>query len=175
VKHILLVLFLVSILSSCSKDPNTQSGTNASGSITYKVNGNPVSMNNVDLMTGQYVVFQKSLKGVAPVTRYILNAQNGANNVLFFTIASDSLQKTNYHYDSTAVFSTGYLLYGLNYQGQVSALLRNGDYFDINISDYSSGRITGTFTGKLTSYSTGQPAAATSITEGKINSVQVVY
>jgi hypothetical protein len=131
-------------------------------------------MNNVDLMMGQYVVFQKSLKGTIPETRYILNAQNGANNLLFFTIASDSLQKINYHYDSTAVFSTGYLLYGVNYQGQVSSLLRNGDYFDINISNYSSGRITGTFTGKLTSSTTAQPGSAI-ITEGKINSVQVIY
>jgi hypothetical protein len=173
-KQLFLVLFVVGILCSCSKDPNTPSGTNASGSITYKVNGSPVTMNNVDLMTGQYVVFQKSLKGVAPETRYILNAQNGANNVLLFTIASDSLQKINYHYDSTSVFSTGYLLYVVNYQGQVSSLLRNGDYFDINISNYSSGRVTGTFTGKLTSSTTGQPGSAI-ITEGKINSVQVIY
>lgn len=164
-KQIIFGLFLISALS-CNKDPN--SATTTTASIEYKVNGTAVSMDNVDITSGKYVVFQKQLAGtVIPKTRYLLNAQNGANNVVVFYIVADSLQKINYRLDSTFVATA------LNYNGQVSALLHKDDYISVNITDYSGSKISGTFTGKLSPVS--GTAGSTLITEGKINNVQVIY
>ena|ERR1035437_1003670 len=170
-----LLYFITCItLFSCSKDPNTPSGTNASGSIQYKINGNLVVMDNVDLLTGQYVIFSKQLKGsVLTQTQYTLNAQKGANNFMIMTIITDSLKTINYHYDSLS----SYLSFIIDYNGQASALLFKNDYFDVNITSYQNARISGTFTAKYTPYSTtgfGQ-YGSTLITEGKLNNVQVVY
>ena len=165
-----LLYFITCItLFSCSKDPNTPSGTNASGSIQYKINGNLVVMDNVDLLTGQYVIFSKYLLP----TFYVLGAQKGANNRMSAIIVTDSLKTINYHYDSLS----SYLSFIIDYNGQASALLFKNDYFDVNITSYQNARISGTFTAKYTPYSTtgfGQ-YGSTLITEGKLNNVQVVY
>jgi hypothetical protein len=176
-KTILLASFLTCALLSCSKDQNTPSGTNASGSVTYKVNGAQVTMNNVDVLTGQYAIFQKQLAGsVIPKTRYVLNAQNGANNVVVLAVVTDSMKKITYHYDSTALGLGGSNV--INYNGQISSPLTKNDYFDITVTDYSNGRVSGTFTAKLTPISStgtiGTPSSV-SVTEGKLNNVQVVY
>lgn len=156
-KYILPIIAI--IFFSCKKDPSTPSGTNASGSIEFKVNGGAMVMDNVDLLTGQYVVFYKQLQGIAPKTRYLLNAQKGANNVLIFTIVTDSLQKTNYHTSGGLTLAD----FALNYNGQTSGILSQGDYFDINITNYSNGRISGNFTAALTQWSiatgVGQPGS----------------
>lgn len=172
-KYILPIIAI--IFFSCKKDPSTPSGTNASGSIEFKVNGGAMVMDNVDLLTGQYVLFYKQLQGIAPKTRYLLNAQKGANNILGFTIVTDSLQKTNYHYAGALNLGESF---ALDYNGQISGILSQGDYLDINITDYRNGRISGNFTAVFTPTSippgVGQPGSV-KVTEGKINNVQVIY
>lgn len=170
------ILLLTIILFSCKKDPSTPSGTDARGSIEYKVNGSAMVIDNVDILNAQYVVFYKQLQGVVPNTRYLLNAQKGANNAFVFAIVTDSLRKINYHYDST--FQSVFPGFGFNYNGQTSGIVSKNDYFDINITDYSNGRISGNFTAALTPVSvfTGYgPASSVKVTEGKINNVQVIY
>src|SRR6478735_6282496 len=154
-KHTFLLLFLIGLIS-CNKDPNNPSSTNASGSISYKVNGNQVSINNIDILSGQFVVTYKQLKGsIYPNTQYFFQAQHGVNNLLMFLIVSDSLQKKNYHYDSLSVSSGTFAFYNILYNSQQSTLFRKGDYFDINITDYNNGKISGSFTAKLTKISQG--------------------
>ncbi len=169
-KYILIIWFVI-FFTSCEKD---SSSPDLKAAIEYKVNGNSVLIDNAG---DQYVIFQKQLKGsLVSETRYLLNAQKGANNVLMFGIVSDSLQTKSYHYDSTSA-NLLLSLPTINYDGQVSSVMRKGDYFDITISDYSNSRISGTFTAKLTATNNAVsgPTGTTVITEGKINNVQVVY
>jgi hypothetical protein len=174
-KYTFLMLSVV-LLFSCSKDPNTPSGTTASGSISYKVNGSAFAIDNGDVSSGQFVVFQKQLAPFAISTRYNFNAQKGANNIVLFSLLTDSLKKITYHNDSTAI-SVG-AVSGMVYNGQPAYLLSKGDYFDVTITDYSAGYVSGTFAGKLTPATTtgtiGTPSSVT-VTEGKLNNVQVVY
>ena len=175
-----LLYFITCItLFSCSKAPNTPSGTTASGSIQYKVNGNLVVMNNVDLLSGQYAVFYKQLKGsLLTETRYMLNAQKGANNLLIFALITDSLHEIDYHYDSTTIAgSENVASFATVYNALESAILFKDDYFDINITGYNSSRISGTFTAKLTPFTGTTPGqhSSTLITEGVLNNVEVVY
>jgi hypothetical protein len=165
IKLLISNLFLACVLFSCSKDPNT---TQAASSIQYKVNGNSIEIDNT--------VIAKQKAPTVPNTRYLFNAQTGANNIVIFTILTDSLKKVTYHYDSTALGLGASNV--INYNGQTSAVLSKNDYFDITITDYSGGHVSGTFAAKLTPVSStgtiGTPSSV-SVTEGKLNNVQVVY
>jgi len=105
----------------------------------------------------------------------MIEGQKGANNALLFAVTTASLKETSYHYDST--FNPAFVNFILYYNGQESALLFSSDVFDINISSYKNGHITGTFTGKLTPFSgsTFGERGTTIITEGVINNVSVIY
>jgi hypothetical protein len=155
-------LFLICALVSCNKDSTNQVTT--SSSVEYKVNGSSFSIS-------EYVVFAKQGS-----TRYLFNAQKGVNNIVLFSVLTDSLKTISYHYDSSAI-NVG-AVYSIVYDGQNSSVLKKNDYFDISITDYSNGHVSGTFTAKLTpinsSGTTGTPSSIT-ITEGKLNNVQVIY
>jgi hypothetical protein len=169
-------LFLICALAACNKDSNTPSGATTTGNIQYKVNGAAFAIDNVDILSGQFVLFQKQLAPFVPTTRYTFNAQKGANNIVLFSIITDSLKKITYHYDSTAL-SIGSTV-GIVYNGQPAYALKKNDYFDITITDYSTSKVSGTFTAKLTpATSTGTIGTPSSviITEGKLNNVQVIY
>jgi hypothetical protein len=167
-------LLLIVVFISCNKDSTLQPG--ASGSIQYKVNGNDYSIENIDYTSGQYVIMAKQLAPAVITTRYTLNAQKGANNIVIFTILTDSLKKTSYHYDSTALSVGGTHL--ITYNGQGSYVLTKNDYFDITITDYSNRHVSGTFTAKLAPANSlgtiGTPSSVT-VTEGKLNNIQVIY
>jgi len=74
------ILFAATFLASCTTDPNNVGTipTISDDSFQYKVNGNLVTMNNVSISSGEYVVFFKQLAGTAiPHTRYMFNGQKG--------------------------------------------------------------------------------------------------
>lgn len=168
-KPILLSLFLICALAACNKDTNSTATLNTS--ISYKVNDNLISIENADIQSAQYVTFFKQLPGtVITQTRYVMNAQKGANNVLVFVITTDSLQKKNYNFNNS---SPDRLSFVMNYNGQVSGILNSGDLFDVTISEYNNSRVSGTFSAKF-SPTTGAPGS-TVITEGKFSNVQVIY
>lgn len=176
----LLVLALSITLFSCKKDPASPSGYNTNGSIQYKVNGQLTVMDNVDILSGQYVTFAKQLKGLLPQTRYLLNGQKGVNNLIGFTIVTDSLLTTNYHYDSASITDKiAVASFVVTSNGQVAALFYSTDNFDISITDYNNSRVSATFSGRFTPLlplggGFGQPGSV-NITEGIIKNVQVVY
>ena len=177
----LLLVFTAAIFYSCSKDPAAPPRINASGLIQYKVNGTDVAMNNVAISSDQFVVCYKQPKGIAPKTRYLLTAQNGANNLLVFPIVTDSLHEMNYHYDSAVLIGNpAAFAFSLKYTGQTSTIFYHTDNFDVNISAYKNGLISGTFAGKFTPYSQLQGVSFEDrgkiiISEGKIDNVPVIY
>ncbi|MCC7401389.1 MAG: hypothetical protein IT214_07880 [Chitinophagaceae bacterium] len=185
-KQILLFVLLLTVsidFLSCSTDPNAiNDPSTANGTFQYKVNGTPVTIRNVDVTSLEYVFFAKQLQGTAiPHTRYMLNAQKGANIVWLLGIETDSLLLKNYRYDSVSLGSPW--LYGSEiYNGIQSGVFFNGDYFSINITSYSNGLISGNFTGKLTpfgSLGSGGPdyslRGTTIITEGQFKNIKCIY
>ena len=179
-KYFAIVLVAIPFYS-CSKNNNTPPDPNASGIIQYQVKGTDVVMNNVDVSSGQFVAFYKQLKGIAPETRYLLNAQKGANNLLAFPIVTDSLHEINYHYDSTVLLGNpAAFAFSLHHVGQTATIIYHTDNFDVNISVYKNGRISGAFKGKFTPYSTLQGVnfddrGTIIISEGKMINVPVIF
>ena len=178
-KYFTIVLTAV-IFYSCSKDTNIPPDTTSSGLIQYKVNGTDVVMNNVDVPSGQFVVFNKQLKGIAPETRYLLSAQKGADNLLIFPIVTDSLHEINYHYDSTSIHNKpAAFAFSLEHTGETSTIIYHTDSFHVNISTYKNGRISGTFAGKFTPYSTQgvsfDDRGTMIISEGKMINIPVIF
>jgi hypothetical protein len=174
----ILTFFACLTLLSCGKSKNDPTNQSVSGSISYKVNGQSVSMDNANLSSGEGVAFAKQLKGsVIQATRYLLNAQKGVNNILICAITVDSLHTQTYHYDS-AFISNQFTVFSVLFNGQQSEVFYNTDYFDFEISGYNSGKISGTFTAKMTPLNGTldyNNRGAVVITEGKLNNIPIAY
>jgi len=136
-----------------------------------------MAMDNANASSGENVVFAKQLKGsVLPATRYLMNAQRGTSNVLLLSISSDSLQEINYYYDSTYQSNhPAELVFDISFNGEIAALTFGGDNFDINISSYKNRKISGTFSGKLSSTPDYNKRGDLVITEGVFNNIPVIY
>ena len=136
-----------------------------------------MKMDNANASNGENVVFAKQLKGnVLPATRYLMNAESGSNNVLLLSIASDSLQEINYYYDS--IYQSSHpseLVFDISFNGEIGVLSFGGDNFDINISSYKNRKISGTFSGKLSSTPDYNKRGNLVITEGVFNNIPVIY
>lgn len=180
------LLFILLIFCSCNKDKNNpdNNNTSGSGSISYKVNGSLVTMDNANLLNGEGVVFAKQLKGtIIANTRYLLNAQKGVNNFFGFTITDDSLKLQSYHLDSSLIQGNALQnMSSMMFNGQMASIFYKGDVFDVKISSYSNSRISGTFSGKFTPLGSitgfGYDYANKGtilITEGKLNNIPVTY
>ena len=98
------------------------------------------------------------------------------NNVLSLSISSDSLQEINYYYDS--IYQSSHpseLVFDISFNGEIGTLSFGGDNFDINISSYKSRKISGTFSGKLSSTPDYNKRGNLVITEGVFNNIPVIY
>ena len=109
----------------------------------------------------------------------MLNAQKGLNDLFTLTLVTDSLNTTNYHYDSVYNYvNAGSFIVTLLASGQQSAFFFDGDYLDVNITSHNNGRISGTFSGKLTPLNGGldyRSKSSVVITGGKLNNIPVIY
>jgi hypothetical protein len=108
----------------------------------------------------------------------LLNAQNGVDNTIIAAIVTDSLNLVNYHYDSAYLHTSASGTIALAYNGQGAVIYFNGDYLDVNIFSYRNGRISGTFSAKLTPLEGGldyNNRNSVIITDGQINNVPVNY
>jgi hypothetical protein len=172
-----LIIIYIAVLQSCSKKNWVVNVNPSSGSIQYKVNGQLMTMDNANASNGENVVFAKQLKGsVLPATRYLMNAERGSNNVLLLSIASDSLHEINYYYDSTYQSThPSELVFDISFNGEIGTLSFGGDNFDINISSYKNRKISGTFSGKLSSTPDYNKRGNLIITEGVFNNIPVIY
>lgn len=174
-----MLIFAVTIFSSCSKNSNTTSPSIDEGSFQYKMNGNLVVINNGNISSGEYALFFKQLKGsILRNTVYTLNAQKGVNNIFAFSIQSDSLSTQNYTYDSTYA-NTSSIITTMTYNGQQSILYYKGDNLSINITGYLNGFISGNFTAKFTPLLNSNidysKRGTTLITEGQFKNVKCTY
>jgi hypothetical protein len=172
----IIIIIYLSILQSCGKNWVVNIN-DSSGSIQYKVNGQLITMDNANASNGENVVFAKQLKGsVLPATRYLMDAERGSNNVLLLSISSDSLQEINYYYDSTYQSNhPSELVFDISFNGEIGTLSFGGDNFDINISSYKNRKISGTFSGKLSSTPDYNKRGNLVITEGAFNNIPVIY
>jgi hypothetical protein len=179
-KKIISLLFLIAILTSCSKNENNTVETIDDGAFQYKVNGNLITINGANVSSSEYSVFFKQLQGtIIPQTRYMFNGQKGNNNVWVFGIKTDSLKIQSYSFDSTYL-SISSIPTTMTYNGLQSGLLYNGDNLKINITSYSNGLISGTFTGKFTPFpASGLPNYSTRgntiISEGEFKNIKCNY
>lgn len=151
-KRILFIALVSFTLFSCNKNNgNSTPPADVIGSIHYVVNGNVVTMENKNFLSGEDVAFSKQLKGsILSATRFLLNAQKGTDNGLTTSIISDSLLEISYRYDSVSVADNpGDFLFNLDFNGRSSAILYNGDFVNIVINSYKDGRITGVFNARL--------------------------
>lgn len=179
-KKIALLFTSVVLLFAFSCKKENGSSLDSTGSIGYKVNGKSYSMSNVNLSNGEGVAFSKQLKGnLISETRYLFNAQKGSNNVILFSIVTDSLKSEKFHYDSASTQQDVLLfLASIMADGQQSMLLYGTDYLDIDISSYKNGHVSGSFSGKFTPLANGvdyNNRGTVDISEGKLNNVPVIY
>lgn len=177
------LLILATLIGSCSRDPNNTNSNNTSladGTIQYKVNGNLVTIHNVDITGNEYIYFIKQPPGTTnPKVRYMLNAVKQPNDNFVLDVESDSLQLGNYLYGITSSnFSAPFA--GVGYNGQGSVLSYDGDNININITSYANGFISGNFTAKFTPILANgdidySKKGTTLITEGVFKNIRCIY
>jgi hypothetical protein len=167
------------IIISCEKIDNTPAPpSSASGLIQYKVNGQLVIIDNADSINGASVSIAKQLKGYLPDTRYLLHGQKGVEEMLIASMVTDSLKKDRYHYDSAYMHAAVSGTFTLTYHGDGCIIYFKDDYFEINITSFKNGRVTGNFSAKLTpltgilDYGSG---GSVIVSDGLINNVSVSY
>jgi len=169
----IFILFLIPFFS-CEKD-STPDPSAVKGRVQYKVNGELVVIDHVNMISNQYCVFVKTIVGTPGETEYHFAASNGQDPTVAMTVKTDSLQIKNYHlnYDSASP-----LLFYLKHKGLNASLFSSGDQVDMNITSYKDGLISGTFTATLTptpDNPAGHEANSIKITEGTISNVDAVY
>jgi hypothetical protein len=177
------LLILATMIESCSRDPNNSNSNNTSladGTVQYKVNGNLVTIHNVDITGNEYVYFIKQPPGTTiPNVQYMLNAVKQPNDNFVLDVESDSLQLGNYLYEiKPSSFSAPFA--GVGYNGQGSALSYDGDNIKINITSYANGLISGSFTAKFTPILANgdidySKKGTTLITEGVFKNIRCTY
>ena len=176
--RILTGLLIGVVFLSCSKERDYPfQPSSESGSVQYKINGQLIVMDN-DTLHHSGAAIARQLKGLLPETRYLINAQNGADNAIVATMVTDSLRLINYHYDSAFMHSSVSATFALAYNGQGAVIHYKGDYIDVNIFSYKNARISGTFSAKLTPLARIDDYGnrnSVIITDGKIDNVPVNY
>ncbi len=173
---IIFLLFVsVAVLISCNKGSNN-SPTVADGTLQYKINDTLVTMQNVNVGAGQYVIFSKQLQGsFFQNASYRLEAQTGVNNAIAFAIGTDSLKAQNYVVDTSTLRLTG-LPTTLVFMANISTLYYSSDYLKINITSYTNGFISGSFSGKLSPLPLSFDTRGTTIiTDGVFRNIKCVY
>ena len=134
------------IYLSCTPDtPNTQPIQNDDTAIIkYKINGTIVKHINTE--TSGYDAKAVKQTTMWPEIRYLFEGHIASTELFQVMVITDSLKQINYHYDSTnnTIINIDHNSYALE-----SILYYNGDYFDVNITSYSNGKISGFFSGKL--------------------------
>jgi hypothetical protein len=181
-KKLILSVAIVALLFGCNSnttsDPTLPISSNV-GSIKYKVNGAQLSY-TANASNVEYALISKQLAGnVITKTRYVINAQQGSNNIIQIGLVTDSLKLQNYTYDSAYYRANiGVAISNSLFNGTQSTIWYNGDYLNVNITSYSNGIVNGTFTAKLTPISPSlnyNTRGSVLITEGEINNLKVTY
>ncbi|MBK6936660.1 MAG: hypothetical protein IPH18_07045 [Chitinophagaceae bacterium] len=160
----------LSLIISCSQDiPPPQ---NEMVSIKYKING--VQVTYTDSVPG-YNANATKLTTMWPETRYLFEGHSGSSELFQAMIITDSLKPLQYRYDST-----NFSLINIDHNAGAlqSSLYFNGDYFNITITSYANGKISGLFTGRLSPYTIFydyNQRGSVMITEGAFTNLKITY
>lgn len=171
IRFMFSIMIATAMLASCSKD---DAGNGGAAKFEYKVNGQLVTYNPDNALSGEIAYAAKQLW---PVARYVVNAQKGSNDVFNSVIVSDSLTTGTYRTDSVLVAS-GNAAISLNRAGVLSMVYFATDYIEFNITEHRGGRLSATFAGRLSPTTGGlnySTRGTVYITEGKIENLKVIY
>jgi len=190
-KKLLTAILMIIFLSSCLKqsiadamiDDQYSNGGNSPrvATMSYAVNGNTVTttVNYPDNQssTGYELGCSKTFYPGTNSTIYNLDCVSTSGE-LTFTFFTDSLTVGNYTYTS----GMGGDLFVLDYNNTSAFVHAPVDNISFNVTSYSKGHISGTFTGKLTPMvSAGYPTntygtpGSVLITKGSFKDVPVFY
>lgn len=178
-KNLFYFVLIVSLLS-CSK--NDDSKTIIEGTIKYKINGELVTYDNKSVESPELLDVAGSKSKVEPFNDpfYVIEGHSPFSNKELFQamIFTDSLMQMNYHMDTTDLDHYGVLMnIDHNYPQIQSSLHFAGDYVDITITSYSNGKVSGTFTAKLSPitdyYYEYNKRGSILITEGEFSNVKL--
>lgn len=153
---ILSLLIVAVCCISCKKESNQ---AQIDGLISYKLNGTLIKIDNSNL-------FSPGLLNVAAVkyslpfafSFYSIEGHESNTESFQMIISTDSLKQQGYHFDSLDINSSDVTLHinhnhllnsPSGYEITASPYF-NGDSLNVAISSYSNGKISGTFSGKLT-------------------------
>lgn len=161
-KKLLLLLIISISLFSCKKD---QESLQATGNISYKINGVSYNFSNGSV---------KKITGTPGVTNtgYFMQGfdDNNSANIIVIT-PSDTLKEKSYHleYGTAPTFTVGTKGY--------SILDAPAYYVDVSISSYKNGYVSGTFSGKITHIVSLNPEVLedADLTQGKFENLRVTY
>ncbi len=172
-----LAAIILFILFSCKKE-NEHSDT----FIKYKVNGQQVEIyGELSAITPSAsetgVIGEKRLKGNTFLNSfYEIIGQLQSTDIIKLNIPVDSLETKNYHLDSAIYFSSTTAGVQVLFHDTTYSLQRGSDFTDINITSYSSGKMSGTFNCTMSYYNvTTDTYISAIISEGVFQNVKLIY
>lgn len=166
----LLPIFFCIIFFSCGKDHNKSTTDDSSfPTLQYKVDGVLQQYSGQSNSTDpQSIIAVKHLNGtIFGDTYYQVTAQKGVNNLLSFSIGTDSLRTGTYKGKPLLTF----ILVG----GNEYTILDSTQIFDIVITKNRTGIIDGNFSGRLYWYTDPNIPNSVSVTEGEFKNVKITY
>ena len=182
-----LVIILSICIISCSKNKQTPTTPQPplqvdSSSISFKFNDTLVTIKGG---INSYVSNREGVyasKVLTPNSKWVYNisAQSGFYNGLLLQIYIDSLLVQPYHYFLTQPYYwvNPYqgLFLGIQYKNNDYEIYLPNDSVNVNITSFSNGYISGTFSADLTPRKPPKPGpGSTKITDGSFQNLQVVY
>jgi hypothetical protein len=181
----LLIVVVVLTLLSCSKEEKTAD----EGTIRYKINGELVTYDNKQAESEDLLYVAGGKNRIYPMgdVFYVIEGHSHKSNKELFQamIFTDSLLVQNYRYDSSDLNLYGPILnidHNISVPQPSTAEVRSslyfaGDYVNINVTSYSNGRVSGTFTARLSpqtaNYFDYEKRGSILITEGQFSNVKL--
>jgi len=185
-KTSLLIILSVCIIS-CSKNkqlpasPTPQPQVDSS-LISFRFNDTLVTIKGGlnSYVTNREGVYASKVLTPYPKWVYNIIAQSGFYNDLYLQIYTDSLLVQSYNYFLTQpyywVVPDQGLFLGIGYKNMDYQIYLPSDSVNVNITRYSNGYISGTFSADLTPMDVANPIpGSTKITDGSFQNLQVVY
>jgi hypothetical protein len=177
-KFFLIIIATGILFSSCLKQSipdamlNSQNGGNVTATISYKVNGNPVSLTVADANSQDSLYYTLGCIK-QPGGSYLLDALTNTGEFTFYFL-TDTLKPGNYYIN-------GHLdLFIMEYNGTNGYLYAATDSIGFTITSNNKGHINGTFSGRLSplldanNNTYGTPGSVV-ITDGSFQNIPVLY
>ena len=185
-KTSLLIILSICIIS-CSKNKQSPARPTPhpqvdSSSISFRFNDTLVTIKGGlnSYLTNREGVYASKVLTSYPKWVYNISAQSGFYNDLLLQIYTDSLLVQPYNYFLTQpyywVVPDQGLFLGIQYKNRDYQIYLPNDSVNVNITSFSNGYISGTFSADLTPMDSANPVSgSTKITDGSFQNLQIVY